>query len=70
MLNDRQLNQLRYELRRKFMNSVDAALDNAIGQITCNGVNFGDAVAINLKLKVVVSKDLKDGVIQLEAISQ
>jgi len=66
MLTDKQINQLKYELKRKFVSSFEHALDVAIDQVVEKGVEFESIVTIQLRMQTKVLKEVKDGAIQLE----
>ena len=68
-LTTKQVNQLRYELKRRVLSCIDYAADQAIEEVINSGVEFGNTVTLEFALKQKISDKVVEGRIQLEAIS-
>lgn len=65
MLTDKQNNQLKYELKRRFTLNVDRVLNDSIDNTIEKGVALGDIVTIQLIIQTRILEKTKEGRIQL-----
>ncbi len=67
-LTHKQLNQLRYALKRKFLHNIEASVDSAIAKVLSNEViHFNDTVNLSLTLRQSISKAEEHSVMLVEA---